>query len=128
MSRDLFELPPNRRVLAWTGPRLGHERLSAVLAIMTGFGAEGEAALPLTFRAAGRARDDDLRQQIEDALRARSQGDDVDRQRLEAVRMSMIPRRSTVSGKALGQHEPPQKAMIGRHTRSPILHPKWPSL
>jgi hypothetical protein len=33
----------------------------------------------------------------------------VDRQRLEAVRMSMIPRRSTVSGEALGQHEPPQR-------------------
>ena len=75
MSSDLFELPPNRRVLAWTGPRLGHEKLSAVPAIMTDFGAEGVAALTLNFRRAGRARDDDLRQPIEDSLRAHSQGE-----------------------------------------------------
>lgn len=117
MSRDLFELPPNRRVLAWTGPRLGHERLSAVLAIMTGFGAEGEAAPTLIFRRAGRARDDDLRQQIEDSLRARSQGDDVDRQRLEAVRMSMIP---PCPAKRSGSMSRPKGDDRRRH---PLAHP-----
>ncbi len=35
----------------------------------------------------------------------------------------MISRRSTVSGKALGQHEPPPKALIGRHRARPSSIP-----